>query len=383
MKKPRMILALLLALTIAAGLCGCRSSRSLSEDDKNRITQRFQASISDRGISGAVYAVYRGEVIFDSGAGMATEQLSNGSDVAYGVASLTKQFTAASVMQLFEQGKLDLNDAVGKYFPDYRYGDRICLKHLLSHRSGIPDYSVDSVDDQVVVTCWGEEDRVLVISPDDTADVNREKIREFFLSVDLQFAPGDRYDYSDSNFALLAEIVSMVSGMPYHDYVRKNIFEPLGMEHSAFIDDHDDSVITKAAQTDRDDFSIDYYTVSGAEYGCGDILTTPQDLYRWYRGLMDHTVVTEGSYELMSDNYSGPFEMGYGFGLMISDTSESKVVYHSGYIPSYCSTVYYIPEYDYFQAVLCNHDDGDPYGIARDMTAYFGSVIELKLVDID
>ena len=378
------ILALLTAAVLLTGiLAGCKRERALSDEEKNRIQTRFQACIDDRGFSGAVYAVYRGEVIFDGVGGMAADSLENGSDVAYGVASLTKQVTAAAVMRLYEQGKLDITDPLSKYFPDYRYGDKIQLIHLLSQRSGIPDYMVDSANGKVYISCYGGGDRYIIIEPSDEAQVNQQKIRDFFLSMDLLFEPGLEFDYSDSNFALLAEIVTQVSGTRFHDFVRQEFFEPLGMEHSGFIDDYDKEKITKVAQTDRSEFSMDYFTVNGAEYGCGDVLTTPQDWYRWYRALMDREIVSESTYQLMTKNYSVREELGYGFGLMISDESESKVVYHYGFIPSFYSAAIYIPEYDYFQIVFGNHQDGDPHKLASDLAKYFGSVIDLKLVNIE
>ena len=377
------ILALLTALALLAGFAGCKPERVLTEEEKDRIQTRFQACIDDRGFSGAVYALYRGEAIFDGGGGMATDELENGSDIAYGVASLSKQVTAAAIMRLYEDGKLDITDSLNKYFPDYKYGDRIQLTHLLSQRSGIPDYMVNSAKGKVYVSVAEGGSKFIIVDPDDTAEKNQKKIRDFFLSRELLFEPGAEFDYSDSNFALLAEIVTQVSGMRFHDYVRQEFFEPLEMEHSGFIDDYDKEKITKVAQTDRTEFSMDYYTVSGAEYGCGDVLTTPRDWYRWYRGLVDGKVVSEGSYRLMTTNYSVREELGYGYGLMISDKSDSKVVYHYGYIPAYYSAAIYIPEYDYFEAVFSNHAKGNPHQLASDLAKYFGSVIDLELVDIE
>lgn len=384
MKKTVTIVALLLLLALTVGLVIAQTQRDgLDVDGKERVRKRFQAYIDDRGISGAVYAVYHNDVIFDSGAGMATDSLENGSDVAYGVASLTKEFTAAAVMQLYEKKMLNITDKLSKFFPGYRYGDELTVWHLLAQRSGIPDYSVNTEDDTVVVTCYGNDRSHIVIGTDRSAEDNRDKIRAFFLSQELLFEPGSEFDYSDSNFALLAEIISRVSGMSYHEYIRKNIFNPLGMKHSAFIDDYDPSVITQAAQTDRDEFSLDYYTVGGAEYGCGDILTTPKDLYLWYRGLTAGKVVSDQSYLEMTTNYSKPEELGYGYGLMISDESESKVIYHYGYIPSYYSSIMFVPEEDYFQVVLSNHGEGDPHRLAADLAKYFGSVIDVKVIGIE
>ncbi|WP_407382785.1 serine hydrolase domain-containing protein [Ruminococcus sp.] len=384
MKKRRRILSFLLALTLFFGLSGCQESR-VPNGGKNKIERYFRSCMDDRGFSGAVYAVYCGETVFDGGAGMATESLKNGSEVAYGVASVTKQFTAAVILQLYEQGRLDLSDPIGKFFPDYRYGKAITVRHLLCQRSGIPDYMVDmdTTGKQVIISVTEGGTAYAVVDVKNTAEENQKIIRDFFLSRELLFEPGAAFDYSDSNYALLAEIVSQVSGLRYHEYVRQHIFEPLGMAHSAFIDDFDRQQLAAVAQTDRDEFAIDYYTVKGAEYGCGDILTTPRDLYRWYRGLMDGKVIGEASYQLMTTNYSAPSELGYGFGQMISDRGDSKAVYHYGYIPSYYSAVIYVPAHDLFLTVLSNHGDGDPHKLASDLAVYFGSVIGVTLVDIE
>ena len=385
MKKLIALVAFFLILTLAVGgmIAEAQHSDLLSFKDKQRIQNKFSTYIAEKKFSGAVYAVYHGDVIYDQGAGMATRNLKNGSDVAYGVASLTKEFTAAAIVQLSEKGKLNISDKLSKYFPEYRYGDEITIWHLLAQRSGIPDYSVESEDDKVLVSCFGSEYTDITIDPNHSAEQNRDKIRTFFLSKELLFEPGEYYDYSDSNYALMAEIITRVSGMEYHDYVRQNIFEPLGMEHSAFIDDYDPTVITRVAQTDRTEFNRDYFTVKGAEYGCGDILTTPKDLYLWYRGLTSGKVVSEKSYQEMTTNYSKEDELGYGYGLMISDGSEKKVVYHYGYIPSYYSAIIFVPEIDYFQVVLSNHGNGDPHLMAADLARYFGGTVDIIFSGIE
>ncbi len=358
-------------------------TNTLSLKDRQKIENKFTSFIASRKFSGAVYAVYQNNVVYDQGAGMATNTLKNGSDVAYGVASVSKEFTAAAIMQLYEKGKINISDKLSKYFPGYRHGDEIEVWHLLAQRSGIPDYSVDSMDDKVVVTCYGDDSSEIVIRTDASAEENRNKIRAFFMSEDLLFEPGTYYDYSDSNFAMLAEIVTRVSGMEFHDYVRQNIFEPLEMTKSAFIDDYDPTVITEVAKTDRSEFNRDYFTVKGAEYGCGDILTTPKDLYLWYRGLTSGKVVSDNSYRMMTTNYSKEDELGYGFGLMISDTSEKKVIYHYGFIPSYYSSIIFVPELDYFQVVLSNHSDGDPHLMAADLARYFGGTVDVIFSGIE
>ena len=354
---------------------------------REKLNDRFLAMMDDRNFSGVAYAVYKGSVVFDGGRGEATDDEACTSDTAFGVASVSKQFTAASIMQLYDRGKLDVKDKLSKYFPDYKYGDKITVEHLLYQRSGIPDFAVENVDNMVDVVTYGDEYERFVISDKGSEKENRDRIREYFLSKDLLFEPGEMYDYSDSNYSLLAEIVSQVSGMEYHDYVRQNIFKPLLMKHSTFIDNFDEDFNETIAAPDLSEFGRNYFEVKGLEYGCGDILTTPKDLYRWYKGLMGGQVVKKDTLAMMTQNYSKEEELGYGYGLMVSDTSDSKTLFHYGYVPSYYSSVFYIPEQDFFMTVIANRygedENDDPHELAADMAKYAGRVIGVRLRDIE
>lgn len=377
------VLILIMLMAIGGMIAQTQNTNMLSIKDRQRIQNKFTEYIAEKKFSGAVYAVYQGKVLYDQGAGNATNTLKNSTDVAYGVASVSKEFTATAIMQLVERGQLKTTDKLSKFFPGYKYGDKLTVWHLLAQRSGIPDFSVNSKDDKVVIECYDDDESRITVDPEASAQQNRDKIRAFFLSEDLMFEPGEYFDYSDSNYSLLAEIVTRVSGMECHDFIRQNIFEPLGMEHSAFIDDYDPSVITEVAQTDRSEFNRDYFTVKGAEYGCGDILATPKDLYLWYRGLTSGKVVSEKTYQEMTVNYSKEDELGYGYGLMISELGEKKVIYHYGFIPSYYSAIIFVPEIDYFQVVLSNHGDGNPHLMAADLARYFGGTIDVIFSGIE
>lgn len=384
MKKYRYgITALLLAVAVlAAALTACtRPAAELTEEQKADVQKKLAAYMSQDGLSAAAYVVYRGEVLYAGGSGSANADQSNSPDMVYGIASLTKQFTAASILQLYDAGKLDLNDRLSVYYPDYAYADQITLRQLLSMRSGIPDYSIEEDGGYVRVQCTGDSGKGAVISADNPAVVNREIIRRCFLSQELLFTPGSRYHYSDANFFLLAEIIEQVSGVSYHTYVRDNIFTPLEMDRASFIDEaYEDDVYV--AQTDTSEFSQSYYDYKGVEFGCGDILASAKDLYKWYKGLTSGAVVSDRAYRLMTKNYSGNGERGYGFGLMISDDSDSKVVFHYGYIPTYYSSLIFIPACDYFEVVLSNRAMGRPQKTAADMAVYVGDMIGLTVKNI-
>lgn len=383
--KIRIIVAIILLLVLFSGIT-LSAAPMVEKDVAHEVQKKFTKIIEQDNMSGDIYAVCKGEVIYDEGIGEAAEDVKNSSDVVYAVASVTKQFTASAVMMLYEQGKLDLDDTLDKYFPDYKYGEDITLRMLLYQRSGIPDYSIDIYDKKVVASCDGDSgySKAVEVRDDVGAKENREVIREMFLSRKLLFEPGEYFDYSDSNYALLAEVVPIVTGIGYHDFIRRNIFDPLGMTSSAFIDEHDfleESLII--AQPDREEFEYDYFEYYGVEYGCGDIMTSPKDLYKWYKALFSGRVVSADSLRLMTTNYSSEGELGYGFGLMISDKGETKVAYHYGWIPSYYSSVFYVPEIDYFEAVLSNRSTGNPQYTAAQLAKAFGTIKNVKLAEIE
>lgn len=348
-----------------------------SENDKD-ISTKLTEYAGRMNFSGSVYLVDKGEVILDFAQG---DYSGKGSDIKYGVASVTKQITAASVMQLFEDGKLDLDDKLSQYFPKYSIGKDITVRQLLCQRSGIPDYSIDYSDD----AAWAYTDNstyMVMVKKENTSQLNRNIIKDLVFDCELLFEPGEEFYYSDSNYALLADIVEQVSGESFHDYVRENIFEPLGMT-AAFIDDYSYGYDVTVAGTDRSEFDDDYFKYKGLEFGCGDMLASTGDLYKWYKGLTNAKVVSKSTYAQMIENYSSPEELGYGYGLMISDEVDCKTLFHYGFIPSYYSSIFMIPEHDVFAAVLANHEKGYPQTAACNIVKNYAKASGYEIINIE
>lgn len=348
------------------------------DSDEEDIATKLTRYAERMNFSGSVYLVDSGNVILDFAQG---DYSGKGSDIKYGVASVTKQITAASVMKLAEDGKLDLDHKLSIYFPQYSYGKDITVRQLLCQRSGIPDYSIDYSDD----AAWAYTDNspyMVMVRKENDSKLNRKIIKDLVFGCELLFEPGEEFYYSDSNYALLADIVEQASGMSFHDYVRKNIFEPLGMT-AAFIDDYSYGDDVTVAGTDREEFGDDYFLYKGLEFGCGDVLASTGDLYKWYKGLTGAKVVSKSSYEQMTENYSSPEELGYGYGLMISEEVECKTLYHYGFIPSYYSSLFMIPEHDVFAAVLANHEKGYPQTAACNIVKSYAKSSGYEVADIE
>jgi CubicO group peptidase (beta-lactamase class C family) len=215
--------------------------------------------------------------------------------------SVFKQFCAAATLMLRDQGKLSLDDTVIKYFPEFTKAENITLRHLLSMRSGL----VRDFD-------------AMYLNPESYADMSREELRtamlEWLYDQALLFEPDTRMEYSNVNYTLLAYVVEQVSGMAYEDFIRQNIFEPLGMIHSGFFGE----------VPENPQWGLTYDNlVPGSELieigkGCGDIVSTASDMELWMTALQSGKVVCEESYREMTTSYSGTMAyQGYGYGLTL------------------------------------------------------------------
>ena len=301
----RLIAILLSAVLICFTACSSGSSPNTETTvSKTEITDEVKAEmdtvLTGYGFKGIVSLTQNGEVVYQyiNGKDKADNDLTSDSSMYIG--STSKQFCAASIIILRDQGKLSVDDTLDKYFPDYEDGKRLTIKNLLTMRSGI----VDMVN----------EGRVDGVTYDNTEEKNIDLIRDWIFAQPLKFEPDAEYAYSNSNFFLLSEIVKQVSGKSYHAFVRENIFEPLGMTHSGFVEDVpcDPSWADGLLRGDGNT-SIE---PPGLPTGAGDIASNAADMDKWMAGLSDGTVVTKDSFEEMSANYSPDSSMRYGYGLM-------------------------------------------------------------------
>ena len=250
------------------------------------------------------------------------------------IGSVSKQFAAASIMLLKQRGMLSVEDKLEKYFPQYKIGKDITLKNLLTMRSGIAEfYGVYYIDD--AFTEIPTNDLEGVLTNQKTPGENREILKSWLFKQPLLFEPDSTYEYSNSNFFLLAEVVSQVSGMEYEDFVKKNILDTLGMKQTGFIDDNRDfNGLSKP--------SVDTKTVYiGITRGLGDLYSCADDMDLWLSSFRKHTLLTEESVKEMSQDYSPEDEYYYGYG--INPDGEGGL-FHTGFFSTYYAVDYTNPE---------------------------------------
>ena len=239
------------------------------------------------------------------------------------IASTSKQFCAAAILMLRDQGKLSLDDTLEKYYPEYTIGKDITLHQMLSMQSGIPR-------DPVAVHENPE------LYADSSLEENLAAIRQWTFEQPLLFTPGTRMEYCNLNYNLLSMIVSQVSGQSYNEFIRQNIFEPLGMTHSGFHGEvRENPDWAKGLTYDK---LLESSRINGIVQGCGDIVTTAGDMELWMAALQSGQVVSMESFREMTTVHT----TGYGYGL----TPLLRGGWgHGGNLEAYSSEDYFNSEY--------------------------------------
>lgn len=271
--------------------------------------------------NGSALVVDNGQVLYKKGVGLANMEwnIPNAPDTKFRLGSITKQFTATVILQLVEQGKIKLDGKITDYLPNYRpdTGAKVTIHHLLTHTSGIPSYTS---------------------LPGFFQNVSRNpyKVDEFikqYASGDLEFEPGSKFVYDNSGYFLLGAIIEKVTGKPYEQVVRENIFDPIGMKNTGY--DHWNTILSKRAtgytNTPHGYETAPYLDMS-IPYAAGSLYSTIEDLYLWDQALYGEKILSEKSKELMFK----PNLNNYGYGFVMRKASlgpnkfEVPVIQHSG-----------------------------------------------------
>ena len=272
----------------------------------------------------------------------------------YRLASVTKQFTAAAVLLLVQDGRVHLDDRVRAWLPTLPAAtDAITVRHLLAHTSGLIDY----------------ED---VMAPDATEQVLDADVLRLLETQDrLYFAPGTSWRYSNSGYALLSLIVAKASGRPFPDFLRERIFQPLGMVHTLAYVRGGPGIDNRAygySEIDGRWTRTDQSTTS-AVLGDGGIYSSIDDLARWDEALYDDRLLSDAMRRLAfaPDTASDDPDVRYGFGWRIT----GETLWHSGETIGFRNVIVRWPRRHLTVVLLSNRDDPEPYATAKSIAALF------------
>jgi CubicO group peptidase (beta-lactamase class C family) len=328
-----------------------------------RIEQIVQSYVADHKFMGTVLIAKGGNVIFDKGYGYANLewQIPNTPDTKFRLGSVTKQFTAASILLLEERGKLKTDDAVKKYLPDAPAAwDKITIYHLLTHTSGIPSF-----------TSFPEY-------PDfEKKPATPQELVKRFQDKPLEFEPGSQFKYSNSGYLLLGYLIDKISGEKYPQFVKENIFVPLAMADSGY--DLNATVIPHRASgytptPPNGEIQNTGYIDMTIPYSAGALYSSARDLLKWERALYGGKVLQAASLTKMTT----PFKDNYGCGLFISTSGGHKKIDHGGGIEGFNTELAYYPDDHLAVIVLANLNGGAPDEIANQAaTVEFGGKVEL------
>jgi CubicO group peptidase (beta-lactamase class C family) len=332
-----------------------------------RVDRLFDAWHDTRGPGCALGVSRNGAVVYERGYGTAnleTDTPIRPSSIFH-AASVAKQFTALAVVLLARDGKLSVDDDIGKYVPELPdYGTPITIRHLLTHTSGLRDQW------ELIGLSRGRFEENRITEADVMGIVPRQKR--------LNFTPGAEYGYSNTGFTLLAAIVKRVTGTSLRDFADRRIFTPLAMATTHFHDDHTMVVPGRTSAYRRQDggwrVSIPNYDV----YGATNLFTTVGDLLKWEANFDRPVVGDRTLFEEMETpaRLTNGKATGYGFGLAVGRYRGVRVVEHDGADAGYRSYVGRFPEQGLAIAVLCNASTADPTALARGVAdAYLGGAL--------
>ncbi len=337
---------IILAVVLTAS---CFAQDKIPNESVTRMEQLIQANVPKQ-FMGTVLVAQDGKVLLDKGYGFANLewQVPNTPTTKFRLGSLTKQFTAASILMLEERGKLKIEDPVKKYMPDAPAAwDKITIFHVLTHTSGIPSFT--GFPDY-------ESHEAQAMTP--------EKLVEWFRDKPLEFEPGTKWNYSNSGYVLLGYLIEKISGQSYSDFLQQNIFTPLGMKDSGY--DSNSAIIAHRAAGYAPGKSGPVnagFVHMSIPFSAGALYSTTEDLLRWEQGLFGGKVLKAESLAKMTT----PFKQDYAFGLGVSTNNGHKMIAHDGGIQGFNTFLAYFPDDKLVVAVLANLNGPFADQIARNL----------------
>jgi CubicO group peptidase (beta-lactamase class C family) len=329
--------------------------------DSARMDQVIQDFVASKSFMGAVLVVKDDRVILDKGYGFANLEwnIPNTPATKFRLGSLTKQFTAASILLLEERGKLKLDDPVKKYLPDAPPAwDKITIFNLLTHTSGIPNMT----------------------GFDNFKEVMRKTMTPAELIADfrdkpLDFQPGEKFNYSNSGYIVLGAVIEKAGGMPYAQFLQENLFTPLGMKDTGY--DSSTVIIPLRASgyaRRKGELVNDDFIDMSIPYAAGSLYSTTHDLWSWEKALYGGKLLKPASLNKMTT----AFKEKYAFGLGIDDDHGHLRYSHNGGINGFSTQLAWYPDDKLIIVVLNNISTGATGQIFTDLAAIsFGKPVIL------
>lgn len=335
--------------------------------------------ILDENFRGNIYIVQRDKIIYESARGFAdlANEISNTPDTRFASASAGKAFVAVGILQLIEQGKIKFDDTLGKLLDiEWNRIDRdITIKQLLTHTSGVPDYFDESIMDEYE-ELW--------------TDFPNYKIRHnndlfpLFIHKPMMYPKGERFQYNNTGYVLLASVLEKVSGMYFDQYLKANVFDVCGMESTGYFEL--DRLPAKCANSyiycdHTADYRTNIFSVDAKGTGAGGAFITVRDIANFWNGLAAGKLLSKEMVSDMLSKQSGdgtdPEEGFYGYGMWIIDCPGGRdIAYFQGCDPGVSFISEYNPNNGLISVLVSNYGDNVWREMRKIREAFYGRDIK-------
>nr|WP_294937947.1 serine hydrolase domain-containing protein [uncultured Flavobacterium sp.] len=318
----------------------------------------------NKGPGGVFLVAQKGKPIYQKAFGKANvlQDIDLTPKSVFQLGSITKQFTTVAILMLEEQGKLNVNNPVSKYIPDYPSGDKITLHHLLTHTSGIKDFT-----------------KMKALKDIAQKDLSPKEMVDFFKNETVDFAPGEKFEYSNSGYIVLGYIIELVSGTTYENYINTHIFKKLKMNNSRYANDDADIANRAYGYHKKENDYVDKRKISfNIPFSSGALMSTADDMLKWQNALNRNLLLKSNTMKKAYTKYTlnNGEAFTYGYGWHLKEIDAVAVREHGGSIFGFKTMGVYVPEIDVYVIGFSNCDCNSPTQAARDIAAM--TIKELK-----
>lgn len=348
---------------------------SFSQQQKAELNAYFESKNTHQGFNGVVLIGQKDSVFYSQPFGYANYAIRDSLTLnsAFQLASVSKQFTAVAILQLYEQQLLDVNDSIQKYWPDFPYPG-ITIHQLLTHRSGLPNYHYFLQH---------------IPTTQDTMISNQDLVNEMILKApEAYYPPNRRYHYSNTGYALLAAIVERVSGISFNAYLHKNIFQPLDMNFSYTYLDSNYKTYDNTTQGYLYRWRLAEHNYLDGVLGDKGVYCSAGDLFKWDQGLYSGKIISldilNKAFQPMGKPAYYKSNYGYGWRMYHWGSDSIKVFFHGGWWHGYKSLLMRIPSDSSTIIVLKNRSKGGSINSKHLLQILYSNTISMAdTVEID
>ncbi len=348
--RPSLVISVVFTVIFLGSIAVAQGQ--LSPDMVTKIDKIAADSLTSTGVPSASVAIVKnGQIVFTKAYGDARlePKTKATSAMRYSIGSISKQFTAAALLILQEQGKLSLDDKVGKYVPDLTRAKEVTIRQLLSHTSGYQDY-------------WPQD----YVMPGMLKPTTAKAIMDTWARIPLDFEPGTKWQYSNTNYVIAGVIIEKVSGKPLLQFLQEKVFTPLGMKS---VSDIDRSRLGDTDPTGYYRFALGPLHPAPKEgagwlFAAGELAMTASDLAKWDISIMEQKLLKPASYrEFGRDTLLlNGTSTGYGLGVSVRNRNGHRVLSHGGEVSGFTAQNNVFPDDRAAIVVLTNQDAASASG---------------------